>query len=207
MLNRFECIGNLGKDPEIRDLNNNNKVCNLSIGVTEKWKNKATGEQQSKTEWVKAVIFSEGLIRVCSQYLKKGSKVYLSGKLQTRKWQSNGETKYATEIVLNGFGDQVIMLDSRDGNGFNVIYWGKLYYFASFDTGLYYVDTSKAPQKVSSKTKSSVFPYSLLQSVEDNKKFYSMAEIKGADNAPKQQEEIGWPSDYFTITSLKKTSL
>jgi single-strand DNA-binding protein len=113
MLNRFECIGNLGKDPEIRDLNNNNKVCNLSIGVTEKWKNKATGEQQSKTEWVKAVIFSEGLIRVCSQYLKKGSKVYLSGKLQTRKWQSNGETKYATEIVLNGFGDQVIMLDSR----------------------------------------------------------------------------------------------
>ncbi len=112
MLNRFECIGNLGNDPEIRELNNNNKVCNLSIGVTEKWKNKQ-GEPQSKTEWVKAVIFNEGLIRVCENYLKKGSKIYLAGKLQTRKWQSEGQTRYATEIVLNGFGDQIIMLDSR----------------------------------------------------------------------------------------------
>ena len=81
------------------------------------------------------------------------------------------------------------MLDSRDGNGFNVIYWGKLYYFASFDTGLYYFDASKAPQTVSGKTKSSVSPYLFLQSVEDNKKFYSMTKIKGVDNARKQQEK------------------
>ena len=99
--------------------------------------------------------------------------------------------------------DIVITLDSREGNGFNVVYDNKLYYFAPFDTGLYYFDTSKAPQIVSDKTKSSISPYSLLQSVEHNKKFYSMAEIKGADNARKQQEEIGLPSDGFYHEIIK----
>ena len=104
--------------------------------------------------------------------------------------------------------DIVVTLDSCVGNGFDMIYGDKLYYFAPFDTGLYYFDTSKALQTVSGKTKSSIYPYSLLQSVEDNKKFYSIAEIKGADNAHKQQEEIGLSSDiFFTTTSLKKTSL
>ena len=103
--------------------------------------------------------------------------------------------------------DIVITFDIREGSGFNVTYGDKLYYFAPFDTGLYYFDTSKALQTVSSKTKSSVSPYSLLQSVEDNKKFYSMAEIKGADNARKQQEEIGWPSDVFYHNIIKENLL
>ena len=88
-----------------------------------------------------------------------------------------------------------------------MVYDNKLYYFAPFDTGLYYFDTSKAPQIVSDKTKSSISPYSLLQSVEHNKKFYSMAEIKGADNARKQQEEIGWPSDGFYHEIIKENLL
>ena len=115
MLNKCTFIGNLGQDPEVRDMNNGKQVCNLSIGVSETWKDKQ-GQKQSKTEWVRATVFNEGLIGVCKNYLKKGSKIYLSGKMQTRKYESNGETKYSTEIVLNGFGDQIIMLDSRSND-------------------------------------------------------------------------------------------
>jgi single-strand DNA-binding protein len=110
-LNRFECIGNLGRDPEIRSLQSGDKVCNLSVGVTERWKNKS-GEKQQRTEWVRAVLFGK-LADIAGEYLSKGSKVYLSGKLVTRKWQDqSGADKYSTEIVLSGFDGTLEMLDS-----------------------------------------------------------------------------------------------
>ncbi len=113
MLNKCQFIGNLGQDPEIRTMGNGKEVCNLSIGVSEKWKDKTTGEQKSKTEWVKVVIFSEGLVNVCKNYLNKGSKIFVEGKLQTRSWEQDGVKKYTTEIVLQGFGGTIIMLDGK----------------------------------------------------------------------------------------------
>ena len=112
MLNQCNFIGNLGQDPEIRSMNSGDKVANLSIAVTEKWKSK-DGERQEKTEWVRIVIFGK-LADIAERYLKKGSKVYVSGKMQTRKWQDrDGNDKYTTEVVLQGFGGTLIMLDGR----------------------------------------------------------------------------------------------
>lgn len=114
MLNQCNFIGNLGSDPEIRSTQNGDKVANLSIGVSEKWKDK-NGQQQSKTEWVRVVIWGK-LADIAEQYLQKGSKVYVSGKMQTRKWtDQNGNEKYSTEIVLQGFDSKLVMLDSREG--------------------------------------------------------------------------------------------
>lgn len=117
-VNKVILIGNLGSDPEIRSLNNGGKVCNFSVATSESWKDKSTGERREKTEWHRVVIFSEGLIRVCESYLKKGSKVYVEGALQTRKWQDrDGNDKYTTEIILQGFGGTLTMLDSRNSGG------------------------------------------------------------------------------------------
>ncbi len=118
-LNRAELIGNLGQDPEVRTLPSGNKVVNLSIATSESWRDKNSGERKEKTEWHRVVIFSEGLAKVAEQYLKKGAKVYLSGQIQTRKWQDqSGNDKYSTEIVLQGFNAQLLMLDGRrDGDG------------------------------------------------------------------------------------------
>ena len=117
-VNKVTLIGNLGRDPEVRSFQNGGKVCNLRIATSETWKDRNTGERREKTEWHSVAIFSEGLVRVAEQYLKKGSKVYLEGKLQTRKWQDqNGQDKYSTEVVLQGPGATFVMLDGRGEGG------------------------------------------------------------------------------------------
>ncbi len=117
-LNKVTLIGNLGADPEIRSMNNGGKVCTLSVATTESWKDKSTGEKREKTEWHRVVIFGDGLVRVAENYLKKGSKIYIEGSLQTRKWQDrDGNDKYTTEVVLQGFGGTLIMLDGRSSGG------------------------------------------------------------------------------------------
>jgi single-strand DNA-binding protein len=115
-VNKVILIGNLGADPEVRQFQNGGQVCNLRIATSETWKDKNTGERREKTEWHQIAIFSEGLIRICQNYLKKGSKVYIEGKLQTRKWQDqNGNDRYSTEVVLQGFDGTLTMLDSAGG--------------------------------------------------------------------------------------------
>ena len=116
-LNKVMLIGNLGQDPEVRSFQNGGKVCNLRIATSETWKDKE-GQRQEKTEWHTVAIFSEGLVRVCENYLKKGSKVYIEGQLQTRKWQDqNGQDRYSTEVVLRGFNGTLVMLDGRGEGG------------------------------------------------------------------------------------------
>ena len=117
-INKVILVGNLGADPEVRRMQDNRPVVNLSIATTESWKDKNSGERREKTEWHRVVIFNEGLCRVAEQYLKKGAKVYIEGSLQTRKWQdNNGQDKYTTEIVLQGFNGNLTMLDGRSGGG------------------------------------------------------------------------------------------
>lgn len=116
-LNKVMLIGNLGADPEVRTFQNGGKVCNLRIATSESWKDKNTGERRDKTEWHSVSIFAEGLVRICEQYLKKGSKVFVEGSLQTRKWQDqSGADRYSTEVVLQGFNGTLTMLDSRNGS-------------------------------------------------------------------------------------------
>jgi single-strand DNA-binding protein len=115
-VNKVILVGNLGRDPEVRRLNSGEPVVNLRIATSETWKDKASGERKEKTEWHSVVIFNENLARVAEQYLKKGSKVYLEGQLQTRKWQDQqGQEKYTTEIVLQRFRGELTILDSRGG--------------------------------------------------------------------------------------------
>ena len=115
-VNKVILVGNLGKDPEVRRMQNGNPVVNLSIATSETWRDKATGERKEKTEWHRVVIFSEGLAKVAEQYLKKGAKVYIEGALQTRKWTDQaGVEKYSTEVVLQGFNSNLTMLDGRSG--------------------------------------------------------------------------------------------
>ncbi|MEL6473229.1 MAG: single-stranded DNA-binding protein [Pseudomonadota bacterium] len=118
-VNKVILVGNLGADPEVRQFQNGGQVCNLSIATSENWKDKQSGERREKTEWHRVAIFSEGLVRVAQSYLRKGSKVYLEGQLETRKWQDqNGVDKYTTEIVLRGYNSNLTMLDGRaDGAG------------------------------------------------------------------------------------------
>jgi single-strand DNA-binding protein len=115
-VNKVILVGNLGRDPEVRRLNSGEPVVNLRIATSETWKDKASGERKEKTEWHSVVIFNENLARVAEQYLKKGSKVYLEGQLQTRKWQDQqGVEKYTTEVVLQRFRGELTILDSRGG--------------------------------------------------------------------------------------------
>jgi single-strand DNA-binding protein len=117
-LNKVQLIGNLGADPEVKSFNNGGKVCNLRLACSESWKDKTTGEKKEKTEWVSVAIFNDGLVGVAERFLKKGSKVYIEGQLQTRKWQdSAGNDRYTTEVVLQGFGGTMIMLDGAQGGG------------------------------------------------------------------------------------------
>ena len=117
-LNKVMIIGNLGRDPEIRSFSNGGKVCSLRVATTETWKDKNSGERKERTEWHSVSVFSDGLVRVCEQYLRKGAKVYIEGQLQTRKWQDqSGQDRYSTEIVLNGFGSTLTMLDGRGDSG------------------------------------------------------------------------------------------
>ncbi|MEJ0009553.1 MAG: single-stranded DNA-binding protein [Alphaproteobacteria bacterium] len=118
-VNKVILIGNLGADPEIRAMQNGSEVCNLRIATSESWKDKSTGERREKTEWHRVVIFNENLVRIARDYLKKGSKVYLEGALQTRKWTNKeGVEQYSTEVVLQGFNGNLTMLDGkREGGG------------------------------------------------------------------------------------------
>ncbi len=117
-VNKVILIGNLGRDPEVRSFQNGGKVCNLRIATSENWKDRNTGERRERTEWHSVAIFNEGLVRVAEQYLRKGSKVYIEGQLQTRKWQDqSGQDRYSTEVVLQGFGSTLTMLDGRGEGG------------------------------------------------------------------------------------------
>ncbi len=113
-VNKVILIGNLGADPEIRRTQDGRPIANLRVATSESWRDKATGERKEKTEWHRVVIFNEGLCKIVEQYLKKGSKVYLEGALQTRKWtDKDGHERYSTEVVLQGFNSQLTMLDTR----------------------------------------------------------------------------------------------
>jgi len=115
-INKVILVGNVGNDPEIRTFGNGGKVANLSIATSESWRDKQSGERREKTEWHRVAIFQEGLVGVVERYVKKGSKLYIEGKLQTRKWQDrDGNDKYTTEIVLQGYGGNLTLLDSRGG--------------------------------------------------------------------------------------------
>lgn len=117
-VNKIILVGNLGADPEGRSFPNGGQVVNLRIATSETWKDKTSGERKEKTEWHSVAIFNEGLGRIAMSYLKKGSKVYLEGKLQTRKWQDqSGADRYSTEVVLQGFDGNLTMLDGRSGDG------------------------------------------------------------------------------------------
>src|SRR5688572_13342851 len=117
-VNKVILVGNLGKDPEVRRMGSGEPVVNLSVATSESWKDKATGERKEKTEWHRVVIFNENLARVAEQYLRKGSKVYVEGQLQTRKWtDQSGQEKYTTEVVLQRFRGELTILDGRGGGG------------------------------------------------------------------------------------------
>jgi len=117
-LNKVMLIGNLGADPEIRSFQNGGRVANLRIATSETWKDRNTGERQERTEWHTVAIFSEGLVGVVERFLRKGSKVYIEGQLQTRKWQDqSGNDRYSTEVVIRGLGGTLTMLDGAQGGG------------------------------------------------------------------------------------------
>ncbi len=117
-VNKVILVGNLGRDPEVRTFQNGGKVCNLRIATSENWKDKQTGERKERTEWHSVAIFSEPLARIAEQYLKKGSKVYIEGQLETRKWQDqSGQDRYTTEVVLRPYRGELTLLDGREGGG------------------------------------------------------------------------------------------
>lgn len=117
-VNKVILIGNLGRDPEVRSFQNGGKVCNLRIATSETWKDRNTGERRERTEWHTVAIFSEPLVRVAEQYLRKGSKVYIEGQLETRKWQDqSGQDRYSTEVVLRPYRSELTMLDGRGEGG------------------------------------------------------------------------------------------
>jgi single-strand DNA-binding protein len=115
-VNKVILIGNLGADPEVRNFDNGGKVCNLRIATSEQWKDKNTGERRERTEWHSVAIFNTGLVGVAEKYLKKGSKVYLEGQLETRKWQDqSGQDRYSTEVVLRPYASEMTLLDGKGG--------------------------------------------------------------------------------------------
>lgn len=116
-LNKVILIGNLGKDPEIRTFQSGGRVANFSVATSESWKDKATGEKKEKTEWHRVSVMNEGLVGVIERYVKKGTKVYIEGKLQTRKWSGeDGVERYSTEVVLSGFNSQLVLLGSSQNS-------------------------------------------------------------------------------------------
>ena len=117
-VNKVILVGNLGRDPEVRQMPSGGSIANLSVATSESWKDRNTGERREKTEWHRVVVFSEGLVRICEQYLRKGSKIYVEGQLETRKWTDNsGQEKYTTEFVLRNFNSSLQMLDGRNEGG------------------------------------------------------------------------------------------
>ncbi len=117
-VNKVILVGNLGRDPEVRSFPNGGKVVNLRIATSEQWRDRNTGERKEKTEWHSVAIFAEGLAKIAEQYLRKGSKVYLEGQLETRKWQDqSGADRYSTEVVLRPYNSTLTMLDGRSEGG------------------------------------------------------------------------------------------
>lgn len=117
-VNKVILVGNLGRDPEVRTFSNGGKVCNLRIATSENWRDRNTGERKERTEWHSVAIFSEPLAKIAEQYLRKGSKVYIEGQLETRKWQDqSGQDRYSTEVVLRPYRGELTLLDSREGGG------------------------------------------------------------------------------------------
>ncbi|MGP1396586.1 MAG: single-stranded DNA-binding protein [Inquilinaceae bacterium] len=118
-VNKAILIGNLGRDPEVRTMPSGGRLCNLSVATSEQWKDRNSGERREKTEWHRVVVFNENIVNVCERFLKKGSKVYIEGQIETRKWQDqSGQDKYSTEIVLRPYRGELTMLDGRqDGGG------------------------------------------------------------------------------------------
>lgn len=128
-INKVILIGNLGNDPEVKTMQSGDRVANLSVATSESWKDKATGERKERTEWHRVVVFNQNLINVCENYLKKGSKIYVEGQLETRSWEQDGQKKYTTEVVLRPYRGEITMLDVKgteqavggfasSGNGF-----------------------------------------------------------------------------------------
>ena len=117
-VNKVILVGNVGQDPEVRQFQNGGQVASFTLATSETWKDKNTGERKEKTEWHRVSVFSEGLVRVVQNYIKKGSKLYIEGQLETRKWQDkDGQDRYTTEVVLRGFNSTLTMLDSRNEGG------------------------------------------------------------------------------------------
>jgi single-strand DNA-binding protein len=117
-VNKVILVGNVGQDPEIRQFQNGGQVCSFSLATSETWKDRASGERKEKTEWHRVSIFNEGLVKVVQSYVKKGSKLYIEGQLETRKWQDkDGNDRYTTEVVLRNYSGQLTMLDSRNEQG------------------------------------------------------------------------------------------
>lgn len=117
MLNEVRLIGRLGADPEIKNLQSGKQVANMRIATTEKWRDKNSGERKEKTEWTTVVCWNENLNGIIEQYVRKGSLVMVTGKLQTREWEKNGEKRYATEVVMQGYDCKLLMLGGKDDNG------------------------------------------------------------------------------------------
>lgn len=117
-VNKTILVGNLGADPEIKSFQNGGRICNIRVATAEDWKDKTTGEKKERTEWHSVTLNSDGLVSVAERFLKKGSKVYIEGKLQTRKWQdASGNDRYTTEVVVGGFDGKLVMLDGAKGGG------------------------------------------------------------------------------------------
>ena len=142
-VNKVIILGNLAVDPEVRNFPNGGKVCNLRIATSENWKDRNTGERREKTEWHSVAIFSEPLVRIAEQYLRKGSKVYIEGQLETRKWQDqSGQDRYTTEVVLRPYSSTLTMLDSRGDSGSQGSYVG------GSNDGNYPSDTNETSSKL-----------------------------------------------------------
>ena len=117
MINKVTLLGNIGQDPEIRTTQGGKELASFSLATSEAWKDKASGEKKTKSEWHKVVIFNDNLVNLVKNYTQKGSKIYLEGKLQTRDWQDkDGNKKYTTEIILNGFESKIVLLDNKEDN-------------------------------------------------------------------------------------------
>jgi single-strand DNA-binding protein len=114
-VNKVILVGNLGADPDVRTMQSGDRVVNLSIATSESWKDKTSGERKERTEWHRVVVFNQGLVSVCENYLRKGAKVYIEGQLETRSWEQDGQKKYTTEVVLRPYRGELTMLDSRSG--------------------------------------------------------------------------------------------
>jgi single-strand DNA-binding protein len=128
-INKVILIGNVGKDPEIRMMNNGNEVALFSLATSDSWKDKTTGERRDKTEWHRIVVYSQGLVNIVRNYIKKGTKLYLSGSIQTRKWvDSSGADKYATEIILQGYTAELQILDPRNSSSSSTASYDDEYY-------------------------------------------------------------------------------